>query len=306
MAFDPSVLPKDFLVTSFQFTKNVHRDQYPSIDPTKPEIALDGKVVVITGASRGIGAKAFAPAFSKAGVKALVLIATSVSKLYAVEDEVKLINPSIQTLSLAVDITDNVSVEKAFSKIEKEIGHADILINNAGVSNETFGASFADEDPDVFWSNFEVNGKGTYLVTRAFIKSLPNPDTSAVIINMISGAGWVINPSHCAYGVSKLVAQQLTVNTAAAYPNMTIVALNPGLIDTDMVPPPLRPLGFDTPELVGGLAVWLSHPHARFLSGRTLCAHWDVNDLLERKNEIINSSQLRMALVGPFGPQQFR
>jgi hypothetical protein len=53
---DLSKLPKDFYVTSMQFTKNAHQDAYPAIDPSIPEHSLMGKVVVITGASRGIGA----------------------------------------------------------------------------------------------------------------------------------------------------------------------------------------------------------------------------------------------------------
>jgi hypothetical protein len=50
-------LPPDYFVKLMQFTKTVHRDQYPAIDPANPELSQAGKVVVITGASRGLGAK---------------------------------------------------------------------------------------------------------------------------------------------------------------------------------------------------------------------------------------------------------
>jgi hypothetical protein len=49
-------LPKDYFVTSTQFTPHVYQDVYPGIDPTRPELSLAGKVVIITGASKGIGA----------------------------------------------------------------------------------------------------------------------------------------------------------------------------------------------------------------------------------------------------------
>lgn len=52
---DPSKLPEDFVVTSHQFTRTVYRDQYPSIDPSSPELSQAGKVVIVTGASRGLG-----------------------------------------------------------------------------------------------------------------------------------------------------------------------------------------------------------------------------------------------------------
>lgn len=50
-------LPADFFVKSMQFTKRVHTDQYPSIDPSSPELSMANKVVIITGASQGIGAR---------------------------------------------------------------------------------------------------------------------------------------------------------------------------------------------------------------------------------------------------------
>lgn len=50
-------LPNDYFVTSLQFTPHMFQDQYPSIDPKNPALSLAGKVVIITGASRGIGAK---------------------------------------------------------------------------------------------------------------------------------------------------------------------------------------------------------------------------------------------------------
>jgi hypothetical protein len=52
-------LPNDYFVTSFQFTPHVFNDEYPSINPRSPSLTLQGKVVIITGASRGVGAKVF-------------------------------------------------------------------------------------------------------------------------------------------------------------------------------------------------------------------------------------------------------
>jgi NAD(P)-dependent dehydrogenase (short-subunit alcohol dehydrogenase family) len=303
---DLTALPKDFYVTSLQFTKHVYQDQYPSIDPTRPELNLAGKVVIITGASRGVGAKAFAPAFAKAGVKGIALLATNAEKLTKVAEEVKQINPSVNALSVTVDISDTKSVEAAFEKIKSTFGHADILINNAGLNTEGEGQLLGDvEDVESYWKMFEVNSKGALLMSRAFIRQLPSPETPATIVNLATGLSWMVVPTLIGYSLSKLIPLQITAHIAASYPNITAVALHPGLLDTDMLMDTFRHFTLETPELVGGLAVWLSHPHAKFLSGKTIVSQWSVDDLLERKDEIANSSDLTMQLQGKLGAQHY-
>jgi len=56
---------------------------------------------------------------------------------------------------------------------------------------------------------------------------------------------------------------------------------------------------------LGGVAVWLSHEHAKFLSGRFIACKWNVDELLESKDEITNGQQLKVTVVGPFGRKQF-
>jgi hypothetical protein len=60
-----------------------------------------------------------------------------------------------------------------------------------------------------------------------------------------------------------------------------------------------------SPELVGGLAVWLSHPHASFLGGRTVGSLWDVDGLVARKDEIVSKDLLKLDLLGNFDGAQF-
>ncbi|KAM0547509.1 hypothetical protein ACHAPJ_010382 [Fusarium lateritium] len=298
-------LPADHFVTSIQFTKHVYQDQYPSIDPTNPQLSLAGRAAIITGASRGIGAKGFAPAFAKAGVKTLILIATGEEKLEAVEAEVHKINPTIQVLRIGANITDAASVDAAFERIKAVgIGHADILINNAGVNTDG-GVLLADEEPESWWQNFEVNARGTFLVSRAFIRQLPDPlKTRANIITLVTGAAWLTFPNLSGYGISKQVALSLSQHIAAGYPNISAVALHPGLVDTDMLLDSFRHFTLETPALVGGLAVWLTNPSAKFLSGRTIASQWSVDDLLERKDEIVEKDLLKLNLTGEFNAGQ--
>lgn len=177
MAPNLSDLPKDYYVKAMQFTKRTHQDAYPAIDPSLPEHSLAGKVVIITGASRGIGAtvrpknyaspycttmietdtnldgKAMVPAFIKAGVKGMVLVASNATKLSTVEASVKEAHPEIETLTCAVDISDAQAVEKAFESIKQKFGHADILINAAGVLTGD-GPKLHETNVDEWWKNF--------------------------------------------------------------------------------------------------------------------------------------------------------
>ena len=151
---DLSNLPKDWVVTSGQFTRKTYTDVYPAIDPTKPENSLKGKVVVVTGASRGIGAKSIAPAFTKAGAKAIVLVATNAAKLDEVEKDLKTINPDLETLALGADISSIEQVGKAWSKINAKYPKVHVLVNNAGVEYSQSDKAMHDQDPGVFFKNF--------------------------------------------------------------------------------------------------------------------------------------------------------
>lgn len=150
---DLSALPKDWILTSSQFTRKAYTNVYPAIHPTKAENSVRGKTVVVTGASRGIGARGIAPAFVKAGVKAIVLIATNAAKLMNVEEELKMINPDIETLSLSVDVSSSDQVAKAWLGIKARYPKVHILVNNAGVET-TDSDKTHEQDPDIFFRNF--------------------------------------------------------------------------------------------------------------------------------------------------------
>jgi NAD(P)-dependent dehydrogenase (short-subunit alcohol dehydrogenase family) len=321
---DPSTLPVDIFVTSLQFTKNTYQDIYPAIDPTLPSLSLAGKVVIVTGASRGIGGHGIVPAIAKAGAKALVLVGTNHDMLIANEAKVREINPAIKTLSVATEISDPKAVANLFAQVASTFGHADVLVHSAaiGVGN----GKFHDEEPATWWKNFvspsppqstlsltrvltapqEVNIMGTFNLAQSFIKSLPSSTTPATFINLTTGGAWGIYPYMLSgYNISKLGALQLGSWVAAVYPNITVINLHPGLVETDMHDPNFARFNKDTPELVGGTVVWLASEKAKFLTGRTICANWSVDDLVERKDEIVAGNLLTIGLTGKFGKDQF-
>ncbi|KAJ4290032.1 hypothetical protein N0V88_006834 [Collariella sp. IMI 366227] len=291
-------LPADHFVTSLQFTRHVYQDVYPSIDPSSPQLSLKGKVAIITGASRGMGAKGIAPAFAKAGAKGIVLVATNAEKLAAVEASLKEINPEVQVLSVATNIADTESVAELFTKVKATFGHADILVNNAGINSGGW------KHPRGGSGQVEVNTKGAFLLAQNFLRALPT-SAPATIINLVTAGAWQVFPFMSGYSISKLATLQLMAHVAAAYPHVTTVCLHPGLVDTDMLLDAFRRFTLETPALIGGLAVWLSSEKAKFLSGRIVASQWSVDDLVERKEEIEEQNLLRLDFVGKLGKEQF-
>lgn len=93
------------------------------------------------------------PAFVKAGVKGIVLLASNAEKLAATEKKVKETNPSIETLTYPLDISNSKAVEAAFMKIKEKFGHVDVLVNTAGAMTGD-GPKLHDTDPDEWWRNF--------------------------------------------------------------------------------------------------------------------------------------------------------
>ncbi|KAI1841425.1 hypothetical protein JX266_012354 [Neoarthrinium moseri] len=298
---DLSQLPRDYYVKAMAFTRNTFQDVYPSIDPAQPELSLAGEVAIITGASRGIGAKGMVPSFIKAGVRGLALLATNKEKLDAIKEEARAVNPNIEIVAVALDICNVGEVEAAFSEIKRKFQSARVLVNCAGMCSGD-GPDIMDADPELWWRNFEVNGKGAFLLTRSFLRLQGDKDSHATIVNVSSWQGFYVVPPMSGYFISKFIGDSLMTYIAEQHKNVNAVAVYPGLVETDMLREPFRSLfSLDTAELVGGVAVWLCQEKARFLSGRFIAANWSVDDLLEKKEEILKNDLLKVKLSGQFG-----
>lgn len=95
---------------------------------------------------------------------------------------------------------------------------------------------------------------------------------------------------------------------AAENPNVIATALHPGVIPTAMTKDYFMRFALDTPELVGGVGVWLAGwtgPERGFLSGRFVAANWDVEDLVARREEILERNLLKVGLNAVLGAEQF-
>jgi NAD(P)-dependent dehydrogenase (short-subunit alcohol dehydrogenase family) len=167
------------------FVPTSHDHTYPFIDPAAGR-ATDLKVL-ITGSSKGIGA-ATAISFAKSGASAIALLARSDLDQIAqnVLDAARRSgHPEPKLLKLRASTTDAEAVQNALRMVEREFGHLDVVINNA--SRMEAWRPVGDTDIDDWWSTWEVNLKGTFLVTRSAIPVVLKSKHKTIVV--ITSAG---------------------------------------------------------------------------------------------------------------------
>ncbi len=181
---------------------------------------IQGSVVVVTGASSGIGL-ATARSFARAGAK-VVLAARSSETINAVAEELRELGH--EALALATDVRDQLQVQHLIEATCDYYGHLDILINNAALGSAAF---VADEPVDHFRQLFEVNVFGPLYAMQAAIPRMRQH--GGLIINISSGASRAAIPGLAAYGASK-AALDLVSNTARkelATENIRVITIYP-------------------------------------------------------------------------------
>ncbi|KOO44010.1 SDR family NAD(P)-dependent oxidoreductase [Priestia koreensis] len=189
---------------------------------------LKNKVVVITGASSGIGEKVALKA-AQLGAKP-VLIARSVDKLVALSDQIKEKFGTTCTY-YQLDVGDFVKVTETFQRIIQEEKTIDILINNAGfgVFDTFYEANFSDIE-----KMFEVNVLGLMACTKAVLPLMMDHN-SGHIINIASQAGKLATPKSSGYSASKHAVLGFTnsLRLELGKTNIAVSAVNPGPIETN-------------------------------------------------------------------------
>lgn len=230
---DYEKLDPDHFTRLSAYTKSIHRDVYPAVLPTNPDLSMKGKIIIVTGAGSGIGATGIVPAFAAAGAAGIVLVGRRPDKLTEVASSIKTRYPTTEVLEVPTDITNPAEVKSLFDTVLSHLGQpADILINNAGVRLALM--PLVDSDVDAWWGDLEINVKGTYLVTREFLKVLGS-ERPGVIINISSAATTVNRPGNCSYALSKLAISRMAEYVELENKNVICVALNPGTVKTEMV-----------------------------------------------------------------------
>lgn len=284
-----------------EFTDTRHTDTYEFISIKNDD--LSGRSVLITGASKGIGREA-ALAFARAGCSNIAIGARSSLTNLASELEQAALDAGCskppQVIALILDVQSEDSIKAAADAITQKFGGMlDILINNAGYQAQWL--PLADSNPLDWWLTFEINLRGTYLVSKYCLPLLLKSELKTNIL-VSSYGGLSISPGAAAYQTSKFAVIRLAENMAAEYAGQGLVcfSLHPGAIPTELaakLPEYMHAVLVDKPALPAHSLVWLTKERRTWLSGRFASVNWDMEELEGRKDEIVGKDLLKLRLT---------
>lgn len=236
---------------------------------------LDGKVVIVTGASSGLGV-AFAQAFAEAGAD----VALGARRVERLADTAALVEAAgHKALAVGTDVADPDACQALVDATVAEFGRVDVLINNAGVGT---AVPATRETPDEFRRVVDINLHGSYWMAQACGRVM-QPGSSVINIASILGITTAGLPQ-AAYASSKAAVIGLTRDLAQQWGSrkgIRVNALAPGFFKTEMTDE-YKPGYLDTqmprvvlgrtgePAELAATAVWLASPAGGYVTGQTI------------------------------------
>lgn len=236
----------------------------------------NNKTVIITGASRGIG-RACALRFAQNGYNVAAVYLKSDNEALSLKAEIEAIGGECEIYKS--DVANSYQVKETVEKVEKRFGSVDVLINNAGISQQKLFDEITDEEYDII---FSVNAKGCFTFSREVSRIMLSRHFGR-IINISSMWGTVGASMETHYSASKAAVIGLTKALARELgpSGITVNCIAPGVIDTDMNSchseetinelienTPMMRLG--TPDDVAHLAVFLASDKAGFITAQVI------------------------------------
>ena len=244
---------------------------------TTPRFDLDGKIVLITGASRGIG-RACALACAGSGADVIIGVRKAEDG-EALKAEIE--SHGRRALAVQMDLQDLNSVRAAVETARSAFGRIDVLVNNVGIGPENLAENVTEADFDY---TVNVNLKGTFFTTQT-VGRLMMARKSGRIINISSQAGSVVLKGEAIYCMTKAAINHLTRCLAVEWApyGITVNSVAPTFIWTDGTRPSLAdpafhahvlghiPLGrIGDPVDVAGTVVFLASPAASLITGANI------------------------------------
>ena len=245
---------------------------------TQPNFSLTDKVVLVTGAGKGIGKEI---AYACASVGADVVVGSrTVSDVEQVAAEVRQMGRRAEAWRL--DVTQLPSIQEFAQNTLDVLGRVDVLVNNAGYSKVQPALDFTEEEFDYI---VDVNYKGTFFMSQVVARSMIEHEIQGRIINISSQVGIVGGPLRAPYSGAKGAVCQLTKSLAAewAQHEITVNAVAPTVTRTPLTEgamknPEFRKMALEKilmgrlaePNEIAAAVVYLSSDAARMVTGHTL------------------------------------
>jgi 3-oxoacyl-[acyl-carrier protein] reductase len=237
---------------------------------------FENQVAVVTGAGRGIG-HAIAVRLAKEGAR-VASVSRTEANAQKTANEINAARADAAK-AYAVDVADQAAVQKAAAQIFADFGRVDILVNNAGVTRDGLSMRMSMDDWDTV---LNTNLKGAFNFIQAVMRPMIK-QRSGRIINISSIAGLIGNAGQANYAASKagLIGLTKTLARELASRGITVNAVAPGLIETDMTTVlseeirqnilknvPLGKLG--EPDDIAGAVAYLASTDAKYITGQVL------------------------------------
>jgi NAD(P)-dependent dehydrogenase (short-subunit alcohol dehydrogenase family) len=238
-------------------------------------LRLEGRIALVTGASRGIGL-ATAAALAEDGARVVIVSRKQASLDAAAETLAR----GDWIVPMACHMGDPAQVAALVERVSAEVGIVDVLVNNAG-TNPHFGPLLTAE-PGAYRKTFEVNLDGPFLLTQAVCRRLVAEKRKGSVVNVASVYGTIGAPLQGVYGMTKAALISLTKTFALELGSsgIRVNAIAPGLVDTRLAAaltenPALAkvftdraPLGrIAKPEEIAPLIAWLVSDEASYVTG---------------------------------------
>src|SRR6266446_6184861 len=239
---------------------------------------LNGKVAVVTGASKGIGA-AIAKQLAAEGAKVVVNYSSSKKDADKVVDEIA--KDGGKAIAVQANLSKQADIERLFADTKKAFSRLDILVNNAGIYEFSPLENVTEEH---FHKHFNLNVLGLILASQAAVRLFDS--AGGCIINIGSGAGINPPPGTSVYSATKAAVDAITksLSKELGARKIRVNSLNPGMVETEGVhtagvlgtdfhkqivaQTPLGRIG--QPEDIGKVAAFLASDDAGWISGETL------------------------------------
>ena len=206
-------------------TKTWRNASYPAISPSNNSLSVTGKSVFITRGAAGIGL-AIACAFAAAGASTIAISGRTDKTLLSAKNGIESAHEGVTVLPFVADVTDQKAVHAAFASV----GNVDILVHKAGYL--THLVPISQSRLQDWWSGFETNAQGSFIVTQAFLRVAAS---DATLVDLTTGMVHLpALPLYSAYQASEIAELGLFDSVQLEYPEMHVVHVHPGVVATDV------------------------------------------------------------------------